>query len=112
MAGPTAPIDKKIHNASTPCLHACQLALYGLRVTEEAERLFVQVMETCKTKLGADHPDTLSSMANLAFTWKSQGRHADALALMVACAQAQQRILGPEHPYTLSSLTTVDKWSG
>ena len=33
VAGPVAPIDKKIHNASTPCLHACQLALYGLRVT-------------------------------------------------------------------------------
>ncbi|KAJ5508236.1 hypothetical protein N7527_010379 [Penicillium freii] len=27
---------------------------------EEAEQLFVQVMETSKTKLGADNPDTLS----------------------------------------------------
>lgn len=34
----------------------------------EAEQLFVQVMETRKTKLGADHPDTLTSMANLAST--------------------------------------------
>ncbi|KAK4194449.1 hypothetical protein QBC40DRAFT_188123, partial [Triangularia verruculosa] len=35
---------------------------------EEAERLEVQVMETFKTKFGTDHPDTLRSMANLAFT--------------------------------------------
>ncbi|KAJ6102594.1 hypothetical protein N7486_005021 [Penicillium sp. IBT 16267x] len=35
---------------------------------EEAEQLEVQVMKTSKTKLGEDHPDTLSSMANLAFT--------------------------------------------
>jgi hypothetical protein len=31
-----------------------------------AEKLEVQAMETRKTKLGADHPDTLTSMANLA----------------------------------------------
>ncbi|KZL81689.1 kinesin light chain 3, partial [Colletotrichum incanum] len=40
---------------------------------EEAEKLFVQVMETRKTKLGADHPDTLTSMANLASTYRNQG---------------------------------------
>ncbi len=31
-------------------------------------------METRKTKLGADHPDTLTSMANLASTYRNQGR--------------------------------------
>ncbi|KAJ5255628.1 hypothetical protein N7497_006886 [Penicillium chrysogenum] len=35
---------------------------------EEAEQLFIQVIETSKTKLGANHPDTLTSMANLAVT--------------------------------------------
>ncbi|OQE16973.1 hypothetical protein PENSTE_c022G00411, partial [Penicillium steckii] len=39
---------------------------------EEAEQLNVQVMETRKTKLGEDHPDTLSSMANLASTYRDQ----------------------------------------
>ncbi|KAJ5111451.1 hypothetical protein N7532_001986 [Penicillium argentinense] len=38
---------------------------------EEAEKLEVQVMETRKTKLGAEQPDTLTSMANFAFTWKT-----------------------------------------
>ncbi|KAK3351866.1 hypothetical protein B0H65DRAFT_459284 [Neurospora tetraspora] len=50
-------------------------------------------------------------MANLAFAWKSQGRHEDALALMQDCVEARERVLGPEHPYTLSSLTAVLKWS-
>lgn len=36
---------------------------------EEAEQLFVQVMNTHKTKLGEDRPSTLTSMTNLAFTW-------------------------------------------
>ena len=35
----------------------------------------LQVMETFKMTLGADHRDTLTSMGNLAFTWKDQGRH-------------------------------------
>ncbi|KAK0717746.1 hypothetical protein B0T26DRAFT_627782, partial [Lasiosphaeria miniovina] len=74
-------------------------------------KLFVQVMETSKTKLGADHPDTLTYMGNLAFTWKSQGRHANALALMEDCAQAQRRVLGQKHPDTLSSLATVANWT-
>ncbi|KAK3898497.1 hypothetical protein C8A05DRAFT_18935, partial [Staphylotrichum tortipilum] len=72
--------------------------------------LEVQVMETSKTKLGADHPHTLTSMNNLAFTWEVEGRHADALALMEHCAQARQRVLGADHPDTLSSLATVTKW--
>lgn len=72
----------------------------------------MQVIETSKTKLGADHPDTLASMNNLPFTWNGQGRRADALALMEDCAQARRQVLGQEHPYTLSSLAVVAKWSG
>jgi len=57
--------------------------------------------------LGEEHPDALTGVNNLAFTLKGQGRHAGALALMKDCAQAQQQILGPERPYTLSSLSVV-----
>jgi hypothetical protein len=32
----------------------------------EAEELFVQVIEMSKKKLGADHPYTMASIANLA----------------------------------------------
>ncbi|KAM7212319.1 P-loop containing nucleoside triphosphate hydrolase protein, partial [Rhypophila decipiens] len=38
------------------------IALYEDGHFDEAEKLFVQVMETSKTKLGADHPSTLTSM--------------------------------------------------
>jgi hypothetical protein len=44
------------------------------REWKEAEELEVQVLETRKRVLGMEHPGTLMSMANLAFTWKSQGR--------------------------------------
>ena len=61
---------------------------------EEAEKLFVQVMETSKTKLGADHPDTLTSMANLASTYKNQGRWEEAEKLQVQVMETRKTKLG------------------
>ncbi|KAI1315580.1 hypothetical protein F5Y16DRAFT_393330 [Xylariaceae sp. FL0255] len=67
-------------------------------------------METRKTVLGPDHPDTLNSMNNLALTWKSQGRTADAIRLMEDCSHLCIRVLGPDHPHTLSSLSAFNDW--
>jgi Tetratricopeptide repeat len=67
-------------------------------------------METRTRALGQEHPDTLISMNNLAFTWKGQGRDEEALMLMKNCFQLQRRILGPDHPFTMESLAALDDW--
>jgi hypothetical protein len=67
-------------------------------------------METSLRVLGEEHPDTLTSMNSLAFTWKGQGRGVDALKLMEKCVQMQTRILGVDHPHTLSSSATWIEW--
>jgi Tetratricopeptide repeat len=54
--------------------------------------------------------DTLTSMANLAFTWKGQGRDMEAISLMSECAQLRQRILGVNHPHFISSSTVLAAW--
>ncbi|KAH7343103.1 hypothetical protein BKA66DRAFT_434533 [Pyrenochaeta sp. MPI-SDFR-AT-0127] len=41
---------------------------------DAAEKLEVQVMETRRKKLGAGHTPPLTSMANLAETYRNQGR--------------------------------------
>jgi tetratricopeptide (TPR) repeat protein len=71
---------------------------------EEAEKLFVQVMETRKTKLGADHPLTLTSIANLASTYKNQGRWEEAERLFVQVMEILKIKLGVDHPSTLTSM--------
>ena len=38
----------------------------------------VQVMKTRRRVLGSEHPDTLTSMANLASTYRNQGRWTEA----------------------------------
>jgi hypothetical protein len=47
------------------------MTLYSDGRFKEAEELFVQVMETRKRVLREDHPDTLTSMANLASTYRN-----------------------------------------
>jgi Flp pilus assembly protein TadD len=77
---------------------------------EDAEKLFVQVMETRKMKLGVDHPDTLGSMNNLAFTWKAQGRSAEAIVMMRQRVQQCRQVLKAGHLNLESSLAVLEQW--
>ena len=76
----------------------------------KAENLEVQVMETRKNKVDDDHPDTLTSMANLAFIWKSLARNMEALELLRKCLSKQVQVIGAHHPNTLSNNDTLQKW--
>jgi hypothetical protein len=58
----------------------------------------------------ADHPDTLTSMASLAFTWKEQGKTAKAIRLMRECVQRRQCVLGVNHPRFISSSGVLAEW--
>lgn len=49
----------------------------------EAEKLHAQVMEIRKTKLGADHPSTLTRINNLALTFLNLGRWEEAEQLFM-----------------------------
>jgi hypothetical protein len=71
---------------------------------DEAEEIEVQVMRTFGRKLGADYPDTLISMNNLALTWKGQDRPLEAIRVMQVCVQLRRRILGVGHPRLTSCI--------
>jgi hypothetical protein len=60
--------------------------------------------------LGDEHPDTLHSMHNLAFTLQSQARRKEAFALMERCSRLREQVLGEQHPDTQSSLSTLSGW--
>ncbi|KAH8758834.1 hypothetical protein BGZ57DRAFT_907136 [Hyaloscypha finlandica] len=51
-------------------------------------------METFKRVLGAEHPLTLSSMANLAATYRDQGRWKEAEDLDVQVIETRKRVSG------------------
>jgi hypothetical protein len=50
--------------------------------------------------LGAEHPSTLTSMANLASTYSRQKRWTEAEGILLLAVDAHQRVLGPSHPDT------------
>jgi len=68
------------------------------------------VVETRKSVLGSEHPDTLTSMNNLAFTWKGCGRDTEAIELMEKCVLLQISVLGVDHPNTQSSTAVLTRW--
>src|SRR6266699_27742 len=69
----------------------------------EAEAPFEEVFQTRKRMLGEEHPHTLTSMANLASTYRNQGRWKEAEELEVRVMETRKRVLGEEHPDTLTS---------
>ena len=64
-------------------------------------------METHKTKLGADYPDTLSSIANLASMFWNQGWWDEAEKLQVEVMETSKTKLGADHPSTLTSMNNL-----
>jgi len=66
-----------------------------------------------KKKLGADHPDTLTRMANLAVTYQNQGRWDAAEELQVQVMETRKKKLGADHPSTLTSIGNLGfTWKG
>ena len=47
---------------------------------------------------------------NLAHRWKGQQRDKEAVALMKERVQLRERVLGPDHPSTLSLRETLTEW--
>lgn len=68
------------------------------------EELFVQVMQTMTRVLTDEHPDTLTSMANLASTYRNQGRWKETEELQVQVMQTTKRVFTTKHPDTLLSM--------
>ncbi|KAL0929533.1 kinesin light chain [Colletotrichum truncatum] len=58
-------------------------------------------------RLGNEHPSTLTSMANLAATYRNQGRWKEAEELEVQVMETFKRVLGEEHPDTLTSMANL-----
>jgi tetratricopeptide (TPR) repeat protein len=73
----------------------------------EAEAAVAEVLEIDRRDLGADHPSTLSSMANLAAACRNQGRWDEAEELFVQVMETSKSKLGADHPSTLSSMANL-----
>ena len=74
---------------------------------EEAEKLFLEAVETRMTKIGDDHPSTLNSISGLALTYRKQGRWEEAEKLFLEVVETRKTKLGANHPSTLTSMANL-----
>jgi hypothetical protein len=68
----------------------------------KARQLQEQVLESRRRQLGADHPDTLTTMNNLALTLDAQGDLVTERSLQEQVLEASRRLFDPKHTNTSS----------
>ena len=96
----------KVHEPLVWCGAAedFESALWQMGRYAEAEPLARELLELRTKLLGKEHPDTLTSVNNLANVLDDKGDYAGAEALYRRCLEAHERTLGKEHPDTLTSV--------
>jgi eukaryotic-like serine/threonine-protein kinase len=73
----------------------------------EAAKQLERALELRRRVLGPEHPDTLTTMNNLASVYDIEGKFAETEALDTQILEIRRRVLGPEHPDTLASMMNL-----
>lgn len=74
---------------------------YGAQsLFEAAERSYQRCLTVSETRFGPDHPDTATSLNNLAGLYESQGQYEAAEPLYLRCLAIFENSLGQAHPNT------------
>lgn len=79
----------------------------GPTLYTESRRFLEQALELRRSELGAEHPDTLASMNNLALTLHAQGDLAGARGLQEQVLDLRRRVLGAEDPETFTAMNNL-----
>jgi len=78
--------------------------LWGQGKYLEAEMLNRRALEGREKELGKQHPDTLTSVSNLAYLLHKQRRYDEASQLYQRACDGYEEKLGSEHPTTIACL--------
>jgi tetratricopeptide (TPR) repeat protein len=81
--------------------------LLSLGSTQRALVLVSQARQTLTAMLGPDHPETLTSVHELALAYRLAGKYDKALPLLEETLAALKARLGPEHPRTLAVVSDL-----
>lgn len=83
------------------------VSLYKSGRYVEAEPILKRVLAIRERSLGPNHPDTATSLNNLAMLYEKLGRHAESLPLLERALAICRKALGLEHPDTIISLNNL-----
>lgn len=99
----------KAHESTSWSAAMVALARRNIGEWMQAETLELNILDTRRTTLGAEHPDTLTAKSNLASTYGAQGRLAEAEALKAEVLEVRSRSPGSrgETSVALTSMTNL-----
>ena len=100
---PTDPEPASVVDALT----RLTAGMYQIGEYRAGLELAQQTLAYAERVLGAEHPDTLASVNNLAFLYQAQGRYGEADPLFQRALAANERVLGADHPNTLTSVNNL-----
>ncbi|WP_200867669.1 tetratricopeptide repeat protein [Acidithiobacillus thiooxidans] len=78
------------------------------RTSGHPELLFRRALEVREKVLGQEHPDTATSLNNLAGLLQAQGKLTEAEPLFRRTLEIQEKALGPEHPNTTNTRNNLE----
>ena len=81
--------------------------LYSRALYTQAEPVSQRALAIREQRLGDDHPDTVSSIDNLAELYRAQGKYSEAVLLCRRALEIREQKFGPTHPDTASSLNNL-----
>lgn len=93
--------------AKTAALNISSFNFYRLGKYKEFHDYAKMVYEFEKEKLGAEHPDTLTGLRNLATSYYALGEYKKDLELMKECYETYVRVMGELDPDTIRSLNAL-----
>jgi len=80
---------------------------YDHALYSEAEPLYKRALAICEQVLGFQHPDTASSLNNLATLYSAQGKYEQMEPLLQHALAIREQVLDSQHPDTASSLNNL-----
>ena len=98
-SAPSIPTRRRASTTSPPAAGPGRLAA--------ARPLFERALAIREKALGPEHPDTATSLNNLAMLLQAQGDYAAARPLFERALAIREKALGPEHPDTATSLNNL-----
>jgi CHAT domain-containing protein len=88
-------------------LHQQAIQLYNQGRYDEAINLAKEVLAIREKALGPEHPDTATSLNNLAGLYETTGRYAEAEPLYKRSLAIREKVLGSDHPDTALGLNNL-----
>jgi tetratricopeptide (TPR) repeat protein len=99
--------SSRVSRETSPVGDGAQNLLDSQGDYERARALYTRALAIREKVLGAEHPDTATSLNNLALLLKSQGDHEAARLLFERALAINEKGLGAEHPRTAASLNSL-----